>query len=106
MTAAVLPIAATARESIANFLDALLTVYIILIIAYILTTLYFSFGGRVPYSRWSSAVLGFLRDVTEPYLGLFRRFIPPLGPLDLSPLVAILVLTIVGRGILIPLIHG
>jgi YggT family protein len=106
MTAAVLPIAATARESIANFLDALLTVYIILIIAYILTTLYFSFGGRMPYSRWSSAVLGFLRDVTEPYLGLFRRFIPPLGPLDLSPLVAILVLTIVGRGILIPLIHG
>jgi YggT family protein len=106
MTAAVLPIAATARESIANILDALLTVYIILIIAYILTTLYFSFGGRMPYSRWSSAVLGFLRDVTEPYLGLFRRFIPPLGPLDLSPLVAILVLTIVGRGILIPLIHG
>lgn len=105
MTAAVL-IIATARESIADFLSALLTVYILLIFAYILTTLFFSFGGRVPYSQWSSAVLGFLRDVTEPYLSIFRRFIPPLGPLDLSPLVAVLVLTIVGQGILIPLIRG
>jgi uncharacterized protein YggT (Ycf19 family) len=104
MTASVLVIA-TARESIANFLSALLTVYIILIFAYILTSLLFSFGGRIPYSRWSSAVLGFLRDVVEPFLGLFRRFIPPIGPVDVSPIVAILVLQIVGR-ILINAIHG
>ena len=96
---------ATARDSIADFLEALLWVYLILIFAYIITSLIFSFGGRVPYSRWSSAVLGFLRDVTEPYLGLFRRFIPPIGPVDVSPIVAILVLQIVGF-FLIGLIRG
>jgi uncharacterized protein YggT (Ycf19 family) len=41
--------------------------------------------------------------VAEPYLRIFRRFIPPIGPLDLSPIVAILVLRIVG-GILVGLI--
>jgi uncharacterized protein YggT (Ycf19 family) len=96
---------ATARESIAGFLQALLWVYLIIIFAYIITSLIFAFGGRIPYSRWSSAVLGFLRDVTEPYLGLFRRFIPPIGPIDVSPIVAILVLQIVG-GIIINLIRG
>jgi YggT family protein len=50
-------------------------------------------------------VLTFLRDVTEPYLRIFRRFIPPLGPLDLSPIVAILVLQI-GGGIIVELIRG
>ena len=96
---------ATARESIAGFLTALLYVYMIIIFAYIITSLIFSFGGRIPYSQWSSAVLGFLRDVTEPYLGLFRRFIPPIGPVDVSPIVAILVLQIVGF-FLIGLIRG
>ncbi|MEJ7825507.1 MAG: YggT family protein [Solirubrobacteraceae bacterium] len=104
MTAAVL-IVATAREQIAGFLSALLLVYILLIFAYILSSLIFSFGGRIPYSRWSSAVLGFLRDVCEPYLGLFRRFIPPIGPIDISPIVAILVLQFVG-GFIIALIRG
>lgn len=98
-------VVATARDSIADFLQALLWVYLIIIFAYIITSLIFSFGGRIPYSRWSSAVLGFLRDVTEPYLGLFRRFIPPIGPIDVSPIVAILVLQIVG-GIIIGLIRG
>ena len=96
---------ATARDSIANFLAAVILVYTILIVLYILSSLFFSFGGRVPYSRWSNALLGFLRDVCEPYLGLFRRFIPPIGPIDISPIVAILVLQIVG-GILIDIIRG
>ncbi|HVF77766.1 MAG TPA: YggT family protein [Solirubrobacteraceae bacterium] len=96
---------ATARESIADFLQALLWVYLIIIFAYIITSLIFSFGGRIPYSKWSSATLGFLRDVTEPYLSIFRRFIPPIGPVDVSPIVAILVLQIVG-GIIISLIRG
>jgi YggT family protein len=39
-------------------------------------------------------VLSFLRDVSEPYLRLFRRFIPPLGAFDLSPMIAIIVLYI------------
>jgi uncharacterized protein YggT (Ycf19 family) len=104
VTAAVLVIA-TARDSIANFVDALVWVYSLLIIAYILSQLFFGFGGRVPYSRWSNAVLGFLRDTVEPYLSIFRRFIPPIGPLDISPIVAILALRIVGS-IVVNIISG
>lgn len=96
---------ADARGQVAEFLGALILVYTLLIFAYIITSLIFSFGGRMPYNRWSDAVLGFLRDVCEPYLSIFRRFIPPLGPLDLSPLVAILVLN-VGGGILVALVRG
>jgi uncharacterized protein YggT (Ycf19 family) len=105
VSAASIFVVATARDSIANFLSALLTVYIILIFAYILMTLAFSFGARVPYARWSSAVIGFLRDVVEPYLAIFRRFIPPIGPVDVSPIIAILVLQI-GGGLLIGVIRG
>ncbi len=96
---------ATVRSDIAGYVGAVILVYTILIIAYILSSLFFAFGGRVPYARWSSAILGFLRDVCEPYLGFFRRFIPPIGPLDLSPVVGILVLQIVG-GIVVSLIRG
>jgi uncharacterized protein YggT (Ycf19 family) len=96
---------ATVRDDIAGYLEAVARVYTLLIIAYILTSMFFAFGGRVPYSRWSSAVLGFLRDVCEPYLGFFRRFIPPLGPIDLSPIVAIFVLNI-AVGIVAGLIRG
>jgi YggT family protein len=86
---------AITRGDIANYVSALFYVYIILIFAYILLNLVFSFGLRMPYSRWSDAVLSFLRDVSEPYLRLFRRFIPPLGAIDLSPMIAIIVLYIV-----------
>ena len=98
-------VVATFRDSAANYVQALATVYTILIIAYILSSMYFAFGGRLPYARWSSEVLGFLREVREPYLGFFRRFIPPLGPIDLSPVVAIIVLQIVG-GIVVRVIQG
>ena len=88
---------ADARDEIAGYVGAIFLVYTLLIIAYILSSMFFAFGGRVPYARWSSAVLGFLRDVCEPYLGFFRRFIPALGPIDLSPIVAIFVLNIIAR---------
>ena len=96
---------ATARDSIASFVNGLVIVYTILIIAYILSSMYFAFGGRLPYARWSSEVLGFLRDVCEPYLAVFRRFIPAIGPIDFSPIVAIFVLQIVG-GIIARVIQG
>jgi YggT family protein len=48
----------------------------------------------MPYSRYSDAFMNFLRDVTEPYLRIFRRFIPPIGMFDLTPLIAIFVLYI------------
>ena len=80
-------------------------VYSIIIIAYIFSSLFFNFGGRLPYSRGSRVVLDFLRDVSEPYLRIFRRFIPPIGPLDLSPMIALFVLYIVG-GIVASAIQG
>jgi YggT family protein len=96
---------ATLRNDVANYVQAVFYVYTLLIIAYILSSLFFAFGGRVPYSRWFSALLGFLRDVCEPYLSIFRRFIPPIGPLDLSPVIGILVLNFVGA-LIVSLIRG
>ena len=98
-------LAAIDRVSVADFLAALVTVYSLIIFAYVLLSLVFSFGVRVPYSRWSDAVLSFLRDVCEPYLRIFRRFIPMIGPLDISPIVALLVLQIVGNFI-VSAVHG
>lgn len=95
----------TARNEIADFLAALLLVYTLLLIAYIVANLIFAFGARVPYSRWSGAILDFLRDVSEPYLRIFRRLGLRVGPLDLTPMVAILALQIVG-GLLVSLIRG
>ena len=93
------------RLAVADFLQALILVYVLLIIAYILLNLAFSFGFRPAYSRAFDAVVQFLRETVEPYLSIFRRFIPPLGPLDLSPIVAILVLQIVG-GLVVSVIRG
>lgn len=93
------------RTQVAAYLNALLLVYSIIIVVHVLAQMIFSLGGRVPYSRWSDAILGFLRDVSEPYLGLFRRFLPMLGPVDISPIVALLVLYLVG-GLLVRAIHG
>ena len=83
---------ASTRSEIASYVDALFLVYIIIIFVYILLNLMFSMGLRTPYSRWSDAVLNFLRDVSDPYLRLFRRFIPAVGMFDFSPIIAILVL--------------
>jgi YggT family protein len=98
-------LAAIGRADVAQFLAALVTVYSLIIFAYVLLSLVFSFGVRVPYSRWSDAVMGFLRDVCEPYLRLFRRFIPMIGPLDISPIVALLALQIVGN-LVVNIVHG
>ena len=99
-----IPMAAV-RNDIADFVSALITVYTLIILAYIVINLIFAFGARPVYYRWLDAVLTFLREVSEPYLRIFRRFIPPLGPLDLSPIVAIFVLQIVGS-IVVNLIDG
>jgi uncharacterized protein YggT (Ycf19 family) len=93
------------RIDIANYVSALFTVYIVLIFLYILLNLVFSFGLRLPYARWSDVVMNFLRDVCEPYLRIFRKVIPQFGPFDFSPIVAVIVLQIVG-GILVGFIRG
>jgi YggT family protein len=88
-------LAAVTRNDIAGYVDAIFLVYSLLIIVYVLLSMIFSLGARIPYSRLTDAILTFLRDVSEPYLQIFRRFIPLIGPLDLSPLVALIVLNVV-----------
>lgn len=96
---------ALTRHDLAQYLAALIDVYTVIVFAYVVTNMVFSFGVRVPYARWSTAILGFLRDVTEPYLRIFRRVLPMMGPLDLSPLVGIIVLQVVGN-IVVSLVNG
>ncbi len=88
-------LAALTRGDIANYVQALFLVYILLIFVYILLNMMFSLGLRPPYSRWTEAVMNFLRDVCEPYLRIFRRFIPPIGMFDLTPMIAIILLYVV-----------
>ena len=97
---------ASARTEIAGYLSTLIYVYTLLIVLYIVTQLLFAFGVRPPYSRASDAVLSFLRDVCEPYLRIFRRVIPMVGAFDFSPIVAILVLSLLNSLIVNGLIHG
>jgi YggT family protein len=80
-------VTADAASRANHFVDVFIYVYILLIFVYILTS-----WVRMPYSTWVSRLSNFLRDVCEPYLRLFRRVLPPIGPLDLSPVVAIVFL--------------
>jgi len=82
---------------VADFVLALGGVYTLVIILYVLTSIAFSIGLRLPYSRLSDAVLTFLRDVVEPYLRVFRRVLPSLGGWDFSPLIGIIVVQAVVR---------
>ena len=79
-------------DAIGSFVNFFISVYILIIFAYILTS-----WIRLPYSVWMSRIQRFLYDVCEPYLRIFRRILPPLGPLDLSPIIAILSLYIINR---------
>jgi YggT family protein len=96
---------AVSRADVAQYVDTLVLVYLVLIFIRIIM----SWIPRMPYNRVLNAVLTFVSDVTDPYLNLFRRVIPPLrmgpGALDLSPIVATFVLLIVG-GIVAGIIRG
>ena len=78
---------ADAASAANTFIDTFLWVYILLIFVYVLTS-----WVQLPYSIWVRRMTDFLRDVCEPYLRIFRRILPALGPLDLSPVVAMLAL--------------
>lgn len=88
--------AASARSEIADFVGAFVTVYVLVIIAWVVLSFIFAMGVRLPYSRWLNALLDFLRDVSNPWLNLFRRLPLRVGPLDLTPIVAIIALQILG----------
>jgi uncharacterized protein YggT (Ycf19 family) len=88
---------AVTRNDIANYVSALVYVYVILIFVRVIM----SWLPRIPYNRVLDIVLTFVRDVVDPYLNLFRRFLPMarLGPaaIDLSPMLGTFVLIILGQ---------
>jgi YggT family protein len=98
-------LAAIDRYDIAHYVSTLITVYVVLIFIRILMAWF----TRIPYNRYLDLFLRFVSEVTDPYLNVFRRFIPMVrigpGALDLSPIVAVLVLSIVG-GIVVRAIQG
>ena len=104
MTGAI--VLASARTEIAGYLSTVIYVYTLLIILYIVLNLLFSVGLRPPYSRTLNTVLGFLRDICEPFLRLFRRVIPAFGGIDFSPILAIFTLQIINSLVVNGLIHG
>lgn len=83
---------ADVASSAQSFVSVFVGVYVLLLFAFIITS--WIPGGASPTVE---RIRQFLYDVCEPYLRIFRRVIPPLGPLDLSPIVAIFALYIVGR---------
>jgi YggT family protein len=93
------------RGDVATYVNALFVVYIVLIFANILI----SYVPRMPYSPPLRAVLDFVTETTNPYLNLFRRFLPPIGgggfALDLSPVIGIIVL-FVAQTVVVGLIAG
>jgi YggT family protein len=81
-----------AISSIGKFIDVFVSVYILLIFGYIITS-----WVKLPYSTWLNRIQRFLFDVCDPYLRIFRRVLPPLGPLDISPIIAVFSLVFLDR---------
>nr|WP_106784066.1 YggT family protein [Lysinibacillus timonensis] len=78
---------------ILRFIDILFTIYQFMIIGYILMS-------WIP-SAQDSSVGKFLAKVVEPYLGFFRKFIPPIGMIDFSPIIALFLLGFIKQGLFI-----
>jgi YggT family protein len=90
-----LTLLADAISSAKSFVWAFAAVYTFIIFAYILSS-----WVRMPYSPWLNRIQRFLYDVSEPYLRLFRRILPSMGPLDLSPMVGTIVLWILAGALM------
>ena len=87
---ATLTLLADTIDQAKRFVDVFITVYTLVILGYIITS-----WLRLPYSPWLNRIQRFLYDVSEPYLRLFRRMLPSMGPLDLSPMVGVVVLIVI-----------
>lgn len=96
--------AAIVRTDVADYVATVIFVYTVLIIANVLLSWIRQFRP-LPYNTTLRAVLGFVDETTEPYLNVFRSFVPRIGPLDISPVVGILALSIVGA-LVVGLIRG
>jgi len=83
---------ADAISSIQNFVDVFISVYVLVIFAYIILS-----WVRLPYSPWLNRIQRFLYDVCEPYLRIFRRLLPSFGAFDFSPIIAVLALLLLDR---------
>lgn len=97
---------ALSRFDVADYVGALFLVYIILIFLNVLI----SWVPRMPYNRALRATLDFIKETTDPYLNLFRRFLPSFGAggglaIDLSPMIGVILL-FVARAIVVGLIEG
>jgi YggT family protein len=86
---------AITKGDIADYVQALFLVYIVLIFIRVLL----SWIPRIPYHPVLRVALDFVHQVTDPYLNLFRRILPPVGAggmaIDLSPIIAVIVLFVV-----------
>lgn len=91
-THAVVLVLADVRSSAGTFVHVFISVYILLIFAYVLSS-----WVRVGYSPTLARVQRFLHDTCDPYLRIFRRFIPLLGPVDISPIVGVVVLVVIDQ---------
>ena len=87
-------------DLIETWVRAFADVYTILIIAWLISS-----WVRLPYNVWIARVRTFLDDTVSPFVGVFRRWLPMFGPLDLSPMLALIVLQVVER-ILISVLDG
>ena len=79
---------ADAAAAAQNFVRVFAGIYVLLILAWVVLS-----WIQLPYSRMYDTVQEFLNQVVRPYLRLFR-WLPTLGPFDLSPILGILVLLI------------
>ena len=79
-------------DGLADFIESLALIYLLMILAYVVLSML-----PLPYNVWVGRIRQFLDQTVSPYLNVFRRFIPPIGMFDLSPIVAIFVLQIVAR---------
>jgi YggT family protein len=95
---------AIGREDIADYVSALFLVYLALIFIRILLSWAQTFRA-LPYNLTLRAVVRFVEESVDPYLNLFRRFIPPIGPIDISPILAIVVLYVV-ESLVVGVIRG
>jgi YggT family protein len=78
-------------EILADLISGAITLFSFLLIAYILM----SWVPSIREGKFGQL----LGKIVEPYLSFFRQFIPPLGMIDISPIVAIFALRFISRGI-------